>query len=172
MARGYHHPMPGGALSVSSQPDGSEVIVWATYPQFDAFNPPITQAVPGTLYAFDGEPATNLINQIWPFNGRPVTNTINTIWSSGVGKNAVGEYAKFTPPTIANGHVYVATFDGKLQVYGLNPCAKGMIWNSAGGACVCPKGLSVCPDTGTCMTVRQCTGPTGCPPDAPPGTCK
>ncbi len=91
-----HHPMPGGALSVSALPDHSEVIVWATYPKFDAFNPPQQQAVPGTLYAFDGEDATQVI------------------WSSDI-----GEYAKFTPPTIANGHVYVATFDGKLQVYGL-----------------------------------------------------
>jgi hypothetical protein len=30
-------------------------------------------------------------------------------------------FAKFVPPTIANGKVYMASFSGKLNVYGLNP---------------------------------------------------
>jgi hypothetical protein len=28
-------------------------------------------------------------------------------------------YAKFSAPTIANGHVYLPTFSGKVVVYGL-----------------------------------------------------
>lgn len=32
-------------------------------------------------------------------------------------RDDIGEAAKFTPPTIANGQVYVATFSGELVVY-------------------------------------------------------
>ena len=36
-----------------------------------------------------------------------------------VSSDAVGNYAKFSCPTIANGKVYLATFSNKLMVYGL-----------------------------------------------------
>ncbi len=36
-------------------------------------------------------------------------------------RDAVGNFAKFVPPTIANGKVYLATFSNKLNVYGLLP---------------------------------------------------
>ena len=29
------------------------------------------------------------------------------------------KYAKFSPPVVANGKVYVSTFDQKIMVYGL-----------------------------------------------------
>jgi len=35
----------------------------------------------------------------------------------------VGNYAKFAPPTIANGKAYLATFSNQLLVYGLLPPA-------------------------------------------------
>jgi hypothetical protein len=101
---GADHPaMPGGMLSLSASPGlAGNVIVWATYPASDAFNPDYLPGVHGMLYAFDGADVTKLL------------------WSSEmVPGDALGEYAKFTPPTIANGRVYVATFEGKLQVYGL-----------------------------------------------------
>jgi outer membrane protein assembly factor BamB len=43
------------------------------------------------------------------------------LWSSDqdASKNAVGKYAKFATPTIADGHVYLATFSNAVQVYGL-----------------------------------------------------
>ena len=33
--------------------------------------------------------------------------------------NNMGNFAKYATPVVANGKVYVATFSGKLQVYGL-----------------------------------------------------
>jgi hypothetical protein len=63
--------------------------------------------VPGALYAFD---ATDLTNELWDSQ-------------MNAARDAVGNWAKFSPPTIANGKVYLATFSGQLQVYGLNPPA-------------------------------------------------
>jgi hypothetical protein len=43
------------------------------------------------------------------------------LWNSNmVSSDAVGNFAKFSSPTIANGKVYLATFSNKLMVYGLN----------------------------------------------------
>ena len=80
--------------------NGGDVIVWAPHPLADAFVP--TGPVQGVLYAFNGADVTKLL------------------WSSAMTLgDALGEYPKFTPPTIANGHVYAATFEGRLEVYGL-----------------------------------------------------
>jgi outer membrane protein assembly factor BamB len=96
--------MPGGMLSLSSDavsPSG-DVIVWATHPKDDAWSP--KNPVDGVVYAFDGADVSKLL------------------WRSDTRKqDEVGEYSKFTAPTIANGHVYVATFSGQVQVYGLCP---------------------------------------------------
>jgi hypothetical protein len=59
--------------------------------------------VPGALYAFD---ATDLTNELWD-------SQMNS------SRDAVGNWAKFSPPTIANGKVYLATFSNELLVYGL-----------------------------------------------------
>lgn len=60
---------------------------------------------PGILYAFD---ASNLQNELWNSQENPV-------------RDSLGDVAKFCPPTIANGKVYMATFSGYLVVYGLLP---------------------------------------------------
>ncbi len=39
----------------------------------------------------------------------------------------MGNYAKFVPPTVVNGKVYLATFSGQLLVYGLNPPTSSQI---------------------------------------------
>jgi len=101
--------MPGGILSVSSAPDGSNGIVWATVPQ-DCTNAELCQAyaggdaegaidasVPGVFAAFDA-------------------NTLAELWSD----NNVGYFAKFTPPTVANGKVYVANFGDLSETCGGN----------------------------------------------------
>lgn len=97
--------MPGAMLSLSS--NGSQYgsnILWANHP----INGDANQAVvPGVLQAFD---ATDVTRELW-----------NSNWSSK--RDSIGKFAKFVPPTIANGKVYMATFSNKLNVYGLNPPA-------------------------------------------------
>jgi hypothetical protein len=93
--------MPGGMLSISSAGGtGGDVIVWATHPKADAWSPP--SPVGGVLYAFD---AQDVSKNLWR--------------SDQAASDNLGEYSKFTAPTIANGRVYVATFSDQIQVYGL-----------------------------------------------------
>jgi outer membrane protein assembly factor BamB len=105
--------MPGGMLSISSagggQPGAGDVLVWATHPKADAWapdrstqSPSVPLPVDGILYAFDG---ADVSKNLWNSDLRP--------------QDHLGEFSKFAPPTIANGRVYVATFSGELQVYGL-----------------------------------------------------
>ena len=63
--------------------------------------------VPAVIRAFD---ATDLTHELWDSAQNPA-------------RDGAGNYAKFVPPTIANGKVYAASFSGQLQVYGLNPPA-------------------------------------------------
>ena len=91
---------PGGyssnaqlAISASGTQAGTGV-VWALAPQGDPnYLPP--EGVQGILYAFD---ASNL----------------NVLYSNNYGK-----YAKYAPPAIANGKVYVPTNTGEVVVFGL-----------------------------------------------------
>jgi hypothetical protein len=77
-------------------------IVWASVSYSGDSN---QQTVPGILRAFD---ATNLTTELWDSK-------------QNVTRDDVGNYAKFAPPTIANGKVYLATFSNQLLVYGLLP---------------------------------------------------
>jgi outer membrane protein assembly factor BamB len=101
--------MPGGILSVSAAPDGTNGIIWGTVPQDCSNNADpcnayaggdaegaIDATVPGAFAAFDA-------------------NTLAELWSD----TSVGYFAKFTPPTVANGKVYVANF--------------GNLWESCAG---------------------------------------
>ena len=99
---------PGGnsntvPLSVSA--DGSTAstgIIWAASSlSGDAGQ----HTIAGILRAFD---ATDLSNELWDSQ-------------QNAARDGVGNYAKFNPPTIANGKVYVGTFSGQLLAYGLNP---------------------------------------------------
>jgi hypothetical protein len=85
--------MPGGfsSLSANGERDG---IVWTSFPNGDATG----QTQPGSLVAFD---ATNL----------------HEIWRDPDPES----FAKFVPPTVADGMVFRATFSGKVVVYGLQP---------------------------------------------------
>lgn len=94
--------MPGAMLSVSSHgTDPGSGILWAAHPIDGDANHSV---VPGILQAFD---ATDVSRELWNTN-------LNGI------RDSVGKFAKFVPPTIANGKVYLATFSNKLHVYGLN----------------------------------------------------
>ena len=91
----------GAVLSVSSNgsKDGTGIL-WASH----AFSGDAESFVtPGILRAFD---ATNVTRELW--NNR-----------QNLSRDGSGTYAKFSSPTIANGHVYLPTFSNKVVVYGL-----------------------------------------------------
>jgi hypothetical protein len=100
------------AMSVSA--NGSQAgtgIVWASRSFSGEANFP---SEPGILTAFD---ATDLTHELWDSR-------------MDLTRDDVGEYAKFNPPTIVNGKVYLAGFvgpaaagqdSGQLLVYGLVP---------------------------------------------------
>jgi len=93
---------PGGILTLSANSDtpGSGVVWAAVATSGNAEdNPP----VPGALYAFD---AGNVAKQLWNSN-------INAA------RDSVGNFAKFVPPLVANGRVYLATWSKQVVVYGL-----------------------------------------------------
>jgi len=94
---------PGGILSVSADgTNGGTGIIWATVNTTSNAN---QATVAGTLHAFD---ARNVAIELWNSDMVP-------------GRDALGNFAKFVPPTIANGKVYVATFSNRVNVYGLLP---------------------------------------------------
>ena len=91
----------GAILSVSSNgsKDGTGIL-WASY----AFSGDAEHTVsPGVLRAFD---ANDVTKELW--NNR-----------QNVARDGAGNYAKFSAPTIANGHVYLPTFSSRVVVYGL-----------------------------------------------------
>jgi hypothetical protein len=98
---------PVGALSVSSNGAASGTgIVWAAKP----LQNPDHATVPGIFYAFDAL-------------------TLNELWDSSqnAARDSSGYFAKFVPPTVANGKVYLATCalptngPSSVSVYGLLP---------------------------------------------------
>jgi hypothetical protein len=94
---------PGGILALSAnRTNAGTGIVWASHQLGGSAN----QAVrPGILRAYN---AQNVTNELW--NSEQITN-----------RDSVGNFAKFCPPTVANGKVYLATFSNRLNVYGLLP---------------------------------------------------
>jgi hypothetical protein len=74
-------------------------LIWVTHalPPGDAE----TTVFPGILRAID---AGNINHELWNSTMNPADN--------------VGSYAKFSSPTIVNGHVYCPTFSNVVQVYG------------------------------------------------------
>ena len=93
--------MPGGFLSVSA--DGNKAgtgVVWGAHPLSGDANHDVR---PGVLHAFDAE---EVGHELW--NSEQVPK-----------RDSFGNFAKFCPPTVANGKVYLATFSKKLCVYGL-----------------------------------------------------
>lgn len=92
---------PGGMLAISA--DGSMAgtgILWALLPLSGDAN---HETRPGVLRAYD---ASDLSHELW-------NSQMN------LASDSIGGFAKFVCPTVANGKVYVSTFSGKLNVYGL-----------------------------------------------------
>jgi hypothetical protein len=93
---------PGGTLSISANGTNAGTgIVWATVNTTADAN---QATVAGTLHAYD---AQNVSRELWN--------------SDMVPRDSLGNLAKFVPPTVANGKVYLATFSGRVNVYGLFP---------------------------------------------------
>jgi hypothetical protein len=92
---------PGGILTLSANGDSAASgVLWATTAASgDAENNP---PVPGVLYAFS---AANVATQLWN--------------STMKASDAIGNFAKFVPPLVARGRVYVATWSDRVDVYGL-----------------------------------------------------
>src|SRR6185312_1915856 len=108
--------LPGGMLAVSAN-GTSGGIVWANHPWSPAAGGEanaITQVVPGVLRAFD---ATDVRVELW-----------NNRADRTAPADSVGDFAKFCPPTIANGKVYYAAWSqkpgeppGRVIVFGIKP---------------------------------------------------
>ena len=93
-----------GDLAVSSNGSAaSSGIVWASVPN----GSPSSATVAGTLYAYSATPNGSTLTQLW--NSRQNTTA----------RDDFGKWAKYVPPTVANGKVYMATHSQQLVVYGL-----------------------------------------------------
>ncbi len=82
-------------------------IIWAAYSQSGAAD---GGDYPGVFQAFDASTLT----EIWGSETNP-------------GRDYPGSWSKWSPPTIANGKVYLASFDDLVDVYGLLPLARGQM---------------------------------------------
>jgi hypothetical protein len=86
--------MPGGFLSLSANGDNAGTgILWVAMPYAESANHAVVR---GVLRAYDALDVSK--GELW--------DSENT----GNGQDRLGQFAKFAPPTIANGKVYVGTF--------------------------------------------------------------
>jgi outer membrane protein assembly factor BamB len=87
---------PGGIITISAN-GTNDGIVWGAYaPVGDGFH----QLVKGILVAFDAK-------------------DLHVLWRSDANaRDAVGNFAKFNPPVVANGRVYLGSQSNALRVYG------------------------------------------------------
>ncbi|MFC5723955.1 hypothetical protein ACFP1Z_27695 [Streptomyces gamaensis] len=93
--------MPGGMLSLSAHGDDPATgLLWASHPYRADAN---LAVVEGVLRCYR---AADLTTELW--NSK-----------TNAARDDVGMFAKFVPPTVTGGKVYLATFSGELQVYGL-----------------------------------------------------
>ncbi len=90
---------PGAILTLSANGSlNGTGILWAAFPTQNGIDGAWHKTSAGALYAIDA------------------TNITKVLWSDSTGTWNV---AKFAPPVVANGHVYVGTFSKSLRVYGL-----------------------------------------------------
>ena len=90
----------GAVLSVSSNGANDQTgIVWASFAVSGDAEHTVSA---GILRAFD---AANITKELWN--------------NAQVSTDYAGNFAKFSSPTVANGHVYLPTFSNQVVVYGL-----------------------------------------------------
>jgi hypothetical protein len=92
---------PGMVVSANGTVPGT-AIVWAS---FSATGQANGLPFPGVLYAFD---ASDVSKVLWSSNQNSA-------------RDYSGAWGKWSPPTVVNGKVYLATFDNLVNVYGLLP---------------------------------------------------
>lgn len=91
---------PGGILALTANgTNAGSGILWASHQLTGNANQSVR---PGIFHAYN---AQNVTNELW--NSEMISS-----------RDSVGTFAKFVPPTVANGKVYLATFSGRLNVYG------------------------------------------------------
>jgi hypothetical protein len=102
--------MPGGFLALTvNGTNATTGILWATYPPLGNAN---QQDVEGALVAYDAS----------AFDANLAYRRLTMLWNSRqVPGDALGDFAKFCCPMIANGRVYQATGSGQVVIYGMNP---------------------------------------------------
>jgi hypothetical protein len=101
--------MPGGFLTLSANgTDKDTGIIWATMPFNGNAN---HEVVRGVLRAFDASDVSK--GQLWSTE------------DSGNPADRLGMFAKFNPPVVANGKVYVATFQEERMDNGVHMKAEG-----------------------------------------------
>ena len=98
---------PGAMLSLSANGNKDGILWAAIHATGDSWH----ESQPGILHAYD---ADDILHELW--------NSLDNAQ-----RDDCGNYAKMSPPTIANGKVYLASFgtknteSGQLCVYGLLP---------------------------------------------------
>ena len=102
--------MPGGALSLSANGEtAGSGILWVSMPYESNAN---HNVVRGVLRAFDASDVSK--GELWDSE------------STATGNDRLGEFAKYCPPTVANGKVYVATFQEEtIESNGIHKKAPG-----------------------------------------------
>jgi outer membrane protein assembly factor BamB len=102
--------MPGGFLTVSSNGNTPHTgIVWATAPISGDAN---RFVVEGILRAYDA-------STLDPKGNPDGTPRLKLLWDSTHIPGNTFHHSKFCPPVVADAQVFVPTYDGRVDVYGL-----------------------------------------------------
>jgi hypothetical protein len=115
-----HRGMPGGFLSLSANGSiPSSAILWAAMPRRD--EDALRHIVHGVLRAYRAYPdADGKLVEIWNSDdGAHPRSDADCQYLAETTSDELGLFAKYVPPTIAEGKVYMATFSHRLVVYGL-----------------------------------------------------
>jgi outer membrane protein assembly factor BamB len=109
--------MPGGFPVVSSNGSTPNTgIVWATAPINGDANKFVVE---GILRAYDA-------SKLDPVNNPDGGPRLKLLWDSKQIPGNTFNHAKFTPPVVADGKIFVATYDGRVDVYGLASPPEGL----------------------------------------------
>jgi outer membrane protein assembly factor BamB len=108
--------MPGGMLTLSSNGTSAGTgIVWSLTPISGDAN---RHVVEGILRAYDAETLDPVANT----DGTP---RLKLLWDSKHIPGNTFNHCKFCPPVVADGKIFVPTYDGRVDVYGLRAIHAG-----------------------------------------------